>query len=101
MSEDPEVLVVSSYPLALACLEERREQVTSSLELLSLLPLHLQVASCWVIGGSSVYSEALGSKDTDRVFVTEILKDFQCDTFFPELGPGWAVEVGMRHLEPN
>ena len=53
------------------------------------------MASCWVIGGSSVYREALGSKDTDRVFVTEILKDFQCDTFFPELGPGWAVEVGM------
>ena len=41
VSEDPDVLVVSSYPLALSCLEERREQVTSSVQHHTSLHLHL------------------------------------------------------------
>ncbi|CAG9830421.1 unnamed protein product [Diabrotica balteata] len=41
--------------------------------------------SVWVIGGSSVYQETMKSENFYRLYLTRILKDFECDTFFPEL----------------
>ncbi|XP_034027140.1 dihydrofolate reductase [Thalassophryne amazonica] len=41
----------------------------------------------WVIGGNSVYQEFMGSPGTRRLFVTRILKQFECDTFLPEISP--------------
>ncbi|KAM9391979.1 dihydrofolate reductase isoform 2-T2 [Pholidichthys leucotaenia] len=39
----------------------------------------------WVIGGSSLYKEMMESPGTRRLFVTRILKQFDCDTFLPEI----------------
>ncbi|XP_077601292.1 dihydrofolate reductase-like isoform X1 [Stigmatopora nigra] len=39
----------------------------------------------WVIGGSSLYKELMESQGIRRLFVTQVLKQFPCDTFFPEL----------------
>ncbi|XP_028312380.1 dihydrofolate reductase [Gouania willdenowi] len=39
----------------------------------------------WVIGGSSLYREMMESPATRRLFVTRILKQFECDTFLPEI----------------
>merc|ERR1711962_116588 len=39
----------------------------------------------WVIGGSSLYKELMESPGTRRLFVTQILKQFECDTFLPEI----------------
>ena len=75
MTEDPKVEVVSSYPDALAVLEKR-----------------LEVETAWIIGGASLYKEALASQDTDSIFLTEIYKDFNCDTFFPSLNRDVWVE---------
>ncbi|XP_069101861.1 uncharacterized protein [Argopecten irradians] len=41
-----------------------------------------KVESLFVIGGSSVYKEALESHC--RVYLTRVLADFDCDTFLPE-----------------
>ena len=75
VTEDPKVEVVSSYPNALAVLEKR-----------------LEVETAWIIGGASLYKEALASQDTDSIFLTEIYKDFHCDTFFPSLNRDVWVE---------
>lgn len=45
------------------------------------------IESAWVIGGSSVYREALASPHCFRIYLTKILKTFKCDTFLPEV-PG-------------
>ncbi|KAK5648736.1 hypothetical protein RI129_003628 [Pyrocoelia pectoralis] len=37
----------------------------------------------WIIGGSSIYKHALESKYFYRLYLTEIKKEFDCDTFFP------------------
>ncbi|KAF2100521.1 hypothetical protein NA57DRAFT_9610, partial [Rhizodiscina lignyota] len=37
----------------------------------------------YVIGGSSVYNEALKLSQTRHVLLTKVYKDFDCDTFFP------------------
>lgn len=44
----------------------------------------------WIIGGSSVYEESLTS--CDRIYLTEIEKEFDCDVHFPPLPEGF-VEV--------
>jgi len=42
------------------------------------------VEKVWVIGGSSVYKKALESVNCHRIYLTRILKDFECDVFFPQ-----------------
>ncbi|XP_029367056.1 dihydrofolate reductase [Echeneis naucrates] len=45
-----------------------------------------QVGQVWIIGGSSLYKEMLETPGTKRrLFVTQILKQFECDTFLPEI----------------
>nr|XP_046242161.1 dihydrofolate reductase [Scatophagus argus] len=46
-----------------------------------------QADQVWVIGGSSLYKELMESPGTRRLFVTRILKQFECDTFLPEISP--------------
>ncbi|KAI9760963.1 MAG: hypothetical protein M4579_001339 [Chaenotheca gracillima] len=37
----------------------------------------------FVIGGAEVYAAALKIQETDRVLLTDVKTDFECDTFFP------------------
>ncbi|XP_054467142.1 dihydrofolate reductase [Anoplopoma fimbria] len=46
-----------------------------------------QVDQVWVIGGSSLYKELMESQGIRRLFVTQILKQFECDTFLPKISP--------------
>ncbi|XP_045886670.1 dihydrofolate reductase-like [Micropterus dolomieu] len=46
-----------------------------------------QADQVWVIGGSSLYKELMESSGTKRLYVTRILKQFECDTFLPEISP--------------
>ncbi|KAF2206861.1 hypothetical protein CERZMDRAFT_52255 [Cercospora zeae-maydis SCOH1-5] len=49
----------------------------------------LPVGRAFVIGGSSIYEAALELPQLQRVLLTRIDKDYDCDTFFPvELGEG-------------
>lgn len=38
----------------------------------------------FVIGGSSIYDLAFNHPDLEKLYITEINKDFHCDTFFPD-----------------
>ncbi|XP_068167396.1 dihydrofolate reductase [Antennarius striatus] len=44
-----------------------------------------QADQIWIIGGSSLYKEFMESPGKTRLFVTRILKQFECDTFLPEI----------------
>lgn len=39
----------------------------------------------FVIGGAGVFKEALSHPDCDTLYITEILKTFECDTFLPAI----------------
>ncbi|XP_069167867.1 dihydrofolate reductase isoform X2 [Procambarus clarkii] len=43
----------------------------------------LQVETIWAIGGSSIYKMAMESDHLHRVYLTQVLKNFECDTFLP------------------
>jgi dihydrofolate reductase len=44
---------------------------------------NLQIERVFVIGGASIYKAALGLPQCERVLLTEIKNEFECDTFFP------------------
>jgi dihydrofolate reductase len=52
-------------------------------EAVSILSSVPSIDRLFVIGGSSVYEEALKSSFCSKVYLTRIDADFECDTFFP------------------
>ncbi|KAF6123901.1 dihydrofolate reductase [Phyllostomus discolor] len=44
-----------------------------------------KVDMVWIIGGSSVYKEAMNRSGHVRLFVTRIMEEFESDTFLPEI----------------
>ncbi|XP_036385946.1 dihydrofolate reductase-like [Megalops cyprinoides] len=58
---------------------------SSALRLLDSTELAGQADQIWVIGGSSLYKEAMEAPGLRRLFVTRILQQFDCDTFLPEI----------------
>uniref|UniRef100_A0A182JXD7 dihydrofolate reductase n=1 Tax=Anopheles christyi TaxID=43041 RepID=A0A182JXD7_9DIPT len=49
------------------------------------------IENIWVVGGNSVYKEAMESDRCHRVYYTEIKKQFDCDAFFPEMPKSFVV----------
>ncbi len=43
------------------------------------------VDKIFVIGGASVYTQALKHPDCDRIYLTEVMDKFECDAFFPKI----------------
>lgn len=62
------VIVVPGLDEAIAHIEKRED-----------------VESTWVIGGSSVYKAAMEHSNVGKIYLTEIQKSFDCDTFFPDI----------------
>merc|ERR1719483_1376057 len=69
ISEDENVFVCDSLQNAFNVVEEMVDKIET----------------CWVIGGSSVYEEAMRNPRLDRIYITNIMEDYECDTFFPPL----------------
>ena len=42
--------------------------------------------TCWVIGGSEIYNPFIENRLWDRIYLTKILTEFECDRFFPDFG---------------
>lgn len=59
----------------------------------------LQGAEAFVIGGAQIYSQAL--EYADRLIVTEIQAEYQCDAFFPEIDPHLWHESSREHYHSN
>lgn len=43
------------------------------------------IENVWIVGGCSVYKEAMESDLCHRIYFTRIMGTFDCDTFFPDL----------------
>ncbi|XP_026997485.2 dihydrofolate reductase [Tachysurus fulvidraco] len=85
---------------------------TTALHLLEKPELDTQADLVWIIGGSSLYKEAMENSALRHVFVTRILKQFDCDTFisnidldkfrllpeFPGVPAGLQEENGLQYV---
>uniref|UniRef100_A0A8C6VDY3 dihydrofolate reductase n=1 Tax=Naja naja TaxID=35670 RepID=A0A8C6VDY3_NAJNA len=54
-----------------------------------------KVDKVWIVGGSSIYKEAMEKPIHHQLFVTRIMHDFESDTFFPE------IDLKKYRLLPN
>ena len=54
------------------------------------------VENIFIMGGASIYKQVIDKKLADGIFITRINKEYECDTFFPEIPSeyGEAVNLG-------
>ena len=45
----------------------------------------------WIIGGEKLYTATINTYDLNKIYVTEILEDFDCDTFFPAIPDNYYI----------
>lgn len=50
----------------------------------------------WIIGGAQIYKTFLDKNMINKCYITYIDKDFECDTFFPELELSKWSEIESR-----
>lgn len=68
-------------------------EVCGSLEAaLGSLVTYCGLSKVFIIGGASVYAEALEHPSCKVVHLTRVLDTFDCDVFFPELPPDFTLE---------
>jgi dihydrofolate reductase len=73
--------------------------VASSLE--SAIDLAKEHGEVFIIGGSTIYYEAVDL--ADRLYITWVMDSGECvgDSYFPMLSPSDWVNVGTRECEPD
>ncbi|XP_057693300.1 zgc:153031 [Corythoichthys intestinalis] len=57
----------------------------SAVLLAARYPLSELIETIWIVGGTRVYKDALEHPWCNLVFLTDIMADFDCDVFFPEM----------------
>lgn len=58
------------------------KSLDDALQLIEEPELTNKVDKVWIVGGSSVYKEAMNKSGHQRLFVTKIMQEFESDTFF-------------------
>ncbi|KAG8598460.1 hypothetical protein GDO81_002620 [Engystomops pustulosus] len=61
------------------------KSLDEALDLLNTPELKEKIDLIWIIGGSSLYKEVMDKPVNQRIFLTRILQEFECDTFLPEI----------------
>jgi len=68
---------------------------SSLTEALKSLHLNKNIEKLWVIGGSSLYNEAVNDIHCHYLYITKIHKEYVCDTFFPEFDTSKFKETNV------
>lgn len=54
----------------------------------------------FIIGGGEIYNEAINL--VDKLYITEIAKEYEADTYFPLLGSEWSLVDSINNdTDPN
>lgn len=54
----------------------------------------------WIIGGSSIYEQFINDSDVKKIYVSEIKKEYECDTFFPKFSDDYVLS-SVEVVEEN
>ncbi|OWA53228.1 putative Dihydrofolate reductase [Hypsibius exemplaris] len=76
-------VVISGTLSGLAPPTYQAGSIEEALTLLTVAPLRDEVENVWIIGGQSLYQHAMASSSLGKVYFTRILREFECDAFFP------------------
>ena len=61
------------------------KSMTEAFDKISSPELEQQIENVWIVGGHSVYKEAMESPECHRIYFTKIMSTFDCDAFFPDV----------------
>lgn len=62
--------------------------------------LSTTIESVYVIGGAQIFQQAIARKECRKIYLTQILHSFDCDTFFPPFADHFQQEViSPRYVE--
>lgn len=61
------------------------KSLDEALEKIQSPELDSQIENVWIVGGYTVYKEAMESPLCHRIYLTRIMAEFECDAFFPSL----------------
>lgn len=64
----------------------RASSIDNAIEILA----NKNVNDIFVIGGGQVYAQGIANQLCERLYLTEIEGEFNCDTFFPEIPPNFV-----------
>ncbi len=59
------------------------------------------IENIFIIGGASVYKQAIDSIDLDGIYLTQIHKEYECDTFFPEIPNNFKKPISLGGVEED
>ena len=77
-------IVVTSRPEAVSGAHCTAESLSEALSLVSTPPLAEEIHEVFIFGGARLFEESLTSPQLDRVFYTDIRRDFEGDVLFPK-----------------
>lgn len=61
------------------------KSLNEALEKIQQPVLASTIENVWIVGGNSVYQEAMNSDKCYRIYFTKIMSTFDCDAFFPKI----------------
>ncbi|XP_034940283.1 dihydrofolate reductase isoform X2 [Chelonus insularis] len=67
------------------------KSLSAALDIICQPKLQEKVENIWIIGGHSVYKEAMESPYFYRLYLTKVKGIFECDTFFPSIPHNFEV----------
>lgn len=78
LTSEPEKYTFPSDVLTATSMDEALKKIQEP-------ELGSQIENIWIVGGNSVYQEAMSSPQCHRIYFTHIMATFDCDAFFPTL----------------
>ncbi|XP_055681341.1 dihydrofolate reductase [Lutzomyia longipalpis] len=61
------------------------KSLSEAIKLLDTEQYKKEIENIWIVGGYSVYKEAMESENCHRIYFTDIKKNIECDAFFPSI----------------
>jgi dihydrofolate reductase/thymidylate synthase len=76
------------------------KNITDCVTLLKMLS-NVNMDNIFVIGGGTIYKTFLENYNIQQIYLTEIYKNFECDTFFPEIPDKFKLGTVSKFIEDN
>ena len=58
-------------------------------------------SNVWIIGGETIYCQTISKDYIDKLYLTRIDVDYDCDTFFPTIPNNYALISEVNECEKN
>jgi len=58
-----------------------------------------EIEKVFIIGGGSLYKQTINRADIDKIYITRINHEYNCDTFFPEIPANFNQITSLGKVE--